>query len=153
MDITFDEDLNNATGTYSVNVYNAEPGTVRLDVYLNDSAPGAGAYLPPHVARELATALLRAADEAEGRKPSGALARTVAILENQYDPDEYADDPSLYGQVRAEGETIIHDVRAMVATELETLPVYNNAGPWCANINRAGAIETARNGLRKWERK
>ncbi|MGW1547456.1 hypothetical protein [Streptomyces sp. NPDC002346] len=70
----------------------------------------------PAQARALAAALARAADDAEGGEPpNGALERTVAILEYQYDPDEYADDPSLYGQVRTEAEMIVRDVRREAA--------------------------------------
>lgn len=62
-------------------------------------------------ARELAAALVQAADEAEGVRPGGALERTSAILEHQYDPDEYADDPSLLPEVHAEALKIVRDVR------------------------------------------
>jgi hypothetical protein len=102
----------------------------------------------PAQARELAAALLRAADEAEGREPTGALARTVAVLESKHDPDEFADDPSLYAEVRGEAETIVRDVRAMVAEELEALPTYNDVADWCAHIGRRQAVDGTRNGRR-----
>lgn len=91
---------------------NTRPGVI----YVND---GSGEYPPLEFnatsARALAAALLRAADEAEGVRPGGALERTSAILEHQYDPDEYADDPSLLPQVHAEALKIVRDVRNEVA--------------------------------------
>lgn len=39
-------------------------------------------------------------------------------------------------------------VRRDVASELESLPTYNDVAGWCAHIGRRQAIDTARNGRR-----
>ncbi|GAA0641688.1 hypothetical protein GCM10009548_02440 [Streptomyces malaysiensis subsp. malaysiensis] len=67
-------------------------------------------------ARGLAAALLRAADEAEGREPVGALKHVMAVLDMQYDADEIAEDPSILTQIRADSERIVRMVRDEVAT-------------------------------------
>lgn len=115
-----------------------------VGVWVEDDSAEDGApslRLPTADARQMAAALLRAADEADGHQPTTA---ERSLL-------DFIDRAGWDGTAMV--SAVVTETRDKVAAELETLPVYNNAGPWCANINRAGAIETARNGLRKWEGK
>jgi hypothetical protein len=97
----------------------------------------------PAQARELAAALLRAADEAEGRKPAGALAHIMAVLDMQHDADEIAEDPSILTEIRTDAERIVRMVRAEVARDLEQMDGTNLG----MSLNRTQAVRVARTGL------
>ncbi|MEU1254847.1 hypothetical protein ABZ445_16365 [Streptomyces chartreusis] len=112
-------------------VYEHE-GRVVLDV---NEGPHAQHFDPFH-ARALAAALLRAADEAEGREPVGAERNLLDFIDRAgWDGTALVSAHRQY-------------VRDEVAAELETLPRYNDVADWCANIGRRQAIETARRGRR-----
>ncbi|MFB7114102.1 hypothetical protein [Streptomyces sp. NPDC056291] len=115
-----------------------------------EDADGRHVYVDhtPAQARELAAALLRGADEAEGREPIGALKHIMAVLDMQYDADEIAEDPSILTQIRADAERMVRMVRDEVARELETLQRFNDIADWCAHIGYRAAVDTARNGRR-----
>jgi hypothetical protein len=112
----------------------AQSGAVRLRAEADDSYDAVCASYAPAQARELAGALLRAADEAEGREPVGA----------ERDLLEFIDRAGWDGTAMV--SAVIAETRDKVAAELETLPTYNDVADWCAHIGRRQAIETARNG-------
>ncbi|MFF1417567.1 hypothetical protein [Streptomyces sp. NPDC058280] len=93
----------------------------------------------PERARAVAAAILRAADEAEGAKPGTAERNLLDFI----------------GRAGWDGtamvSAVVAETRDKVATELETLPTYNDIADWCAHIGRRQAIDTARNGLRQRE--
>ena len=97
----------------------------------------------PAQARAKAAALLRAADEAEGREPVGALAHIMAVLDMQYDADEIAEDPSILTQIRADAERMVRMVRNEVADELWSMDGTNMG----MSLTRAQAVNVARRGL------
>jgi hypothetical protein len=91
-------------------------GAVRLRAEADDGCDAIGASFAPAQARELAGALLRAADEADEVAPVGALDRLVVMLEAAHDADEFADDPSLVNEIRGDAESVVRLVRDEVAT-------------------------------------
>ena len=101
------------------------------------------AWLAPAQARELAAALLRAADEAEGRTPAGALAHIMAVLDMQYDADEIAEDPSILTTIRTDAERMVRMVRDEVANDLEQMDGTNLG----MSLTRTHAVNVARRGL------
>lgn len=107
-----------------------EPGKV----YVDDPSEDEPSEFNPDEARVLAAALLRAADEAEGRTPGDAESELLTFM-SQAGWDGTA-------MVSA----LVDEVRGTVASELESLPTYNDVADWCAHIGRQQAIDTARNG-------
>src|SRR5690606_21370264 len=103
----------------SVCVYDGE---IRVSTYGGDYAPGAMAYHTPAQARELAAALLRAADEAEGREPVGAERDLLDFIDRAG-----WDGTALVAKHR-------QHVRDEVADEPEALPRFNDVADWCAHI-------------------
>lgn len=67
---------------------------------------GPGEFTPAQ-ARAKAVALLRAADEAEGRERRSALDHVVDILEAKHNPEEFADNPSLRDEIREDALFIV----------------------------------------------
>lgn len=115
-----------------------KPGVVYQGHPHDDEYPEMG--FTPAQARELAAILLLAADEAEDREPMGALEYALVVLEGKHDPDEFADDPSLYTELREEAERLVRKARDEVAQELEQLPGTNLG----MSVNRTQAINVAR---------
>ncbi|MEU1200179.1 hypothetical protein ABZ446_28695 [Streptomyces sp. NPDC005813] len=127
---------------------NASPGDfdgVRVD--MDDNTPAGTAFISgectPAQARELAAALLRAADEADGREPVGALKHIMAVLDMQYDADEIAEDPRILTQIRADAERMVGMVREEVARDLEAMDGTNLG----MSLTRTHAVNVARRGL------
>lgn len=111
----------------------SRPDRVRLDTQANDAH--AVALLCPDEARELAAALLRAADEAEGveRPSDGSAERNLLDFISRVGWDGT-------NMVSA----VVKETRDKVAAELEQMDGTNMG----MNISRTQAMTVARNGLR-----
>lgn len=104
----------------------ADVGVTHKEVSLTVDNPidgGAASWYTPTQARELAAALLRAADEA----------------------DEIADDPSILAEIQAEAERVVREVRDEVARDLEAMDGTNLG----MSLSRSQAVNVARRGLRQ----
>lgn len=112
-----------------------EDGEINVSTYSGDYAPGAVAYYTPAQARELAGVLLRAAGEAEGRKPVDAERDLMDFI----------------GRAGWDGTALVaahrQHVRDEVARDLEAMDGTN----WGMSLTRAQAVNVARRGLTPWD--